>query len=260
MAATVSSIARLFKTWGWEVEVRLLGHPDRLPPDAATNHARWAALGDVGALPMEALPALHEGGGLIVDALFGTGLGRGLGPDLAQGVLMPFDRVEFAGWRRVAVDIPSGLCADSGRVLTDAHGRGPAFRSDLTVTFHARKPGHVLAGGPDLCGRVSVCDIGLRPGGQVGAVRLAEAPAHTDIFKYAGHKYDQGHALVLSGGLGRSGAARLAARAALRIGAGLVTVAAPDRDAGMRGAVDGDHAARGRMPVTRWPRCWRTGG
>ncbi len=220
-------IARLLKDWGWEAEVFLFGHPDRLPPDAATNHARWAAMGGVEALPMAAPPALQGGRGLIVDALFGTGLGRGLGPDLAQGVLMPFDRAEFSDWRRVAVDIPSGLCADSGRVLTDADGRGPAFRADLTVTFHAPKPGHVLAGGPDLCGRVLVCDIGLRSGGPADEVRLADAPAPTDIFKQAGHKYDHGHALVLSGGFGRSGAARLAARAALRIGAGLVTVAAP---------------------------------
>lgn len=220
-------IARLLKGWGWEVEVFLLGDPGRLPPDAATNHARWAAMGAVKALPMTGRPDLFGGTGLVVDALFGAGLARGLGPDLAEGVLMPFDGFGFAGWRRVAVDIPSGLCADSGRVLTDAGGQGPAFRADLTVTFHAAKPGHVLAGGPDLCGRVVVCDIGLRSGGPACAVRLADAPAPGDIFKQAGHKFDHGHALVLSGGLGRSGAARLAASAALRIGAGLVTVAAP---------------------------------
>jgi len=221
-------IARLLTDRGWEVEVFLLGAPDRLPPDAARNHARWAAMGAVTPLPIRARPRLHGGRGVIVDALFGTGLSRGLGPDLAQGVLMPFDRSDFFDWHRVAVDIPSGLCADSGRVLTDAAGRGPAFRADLTVTFHRAKPGHVLAFGPDLCGRVELCDIGLQADDAPDAVWLAEAPALSDIGKHAGHKYDHGHALILSGGRGRSGAARLAARAALRIGAGLVTVAGPD--------------------------------
>jgi len=220
-------IARLLKDWGWDVELFLDGAPERLPPDAAANHARWAAMGAVGPLPMTALSGPRGGTGLIVDALFGTGLARGLGPDLAQGALMPFDGAGFRDWRRVAVDIPSGLCADSGRVLAAADGRSPAFRADLTVTFHAAKPGHVLAGGPDLCGQVVVCDIGLRAGDPSDGVRLVKAPARSDVFKQAGHKYDHGHALVLSGGRGRSGAARLAARGALRVGAGLVTVAAP---------------------------------
>jgi hydroxyethylthiazole kinase-like uncharacterized protein yjeF len=220
-------IARLLRGWGWEVELFLLGDPDRLPPDAAANHARWAAMGAVGRLPLGARPGLRGGTGVIVDALFGTGLARGLGHDLAQGVLSPFEGPEYLDWRRVAVDIPSGLCSDSGRVLTDAEGVGRAFRADLTVTFHRAKPGHVLASGPDLCGRVVVRDIGLRVGDPPDAVRLVGAPAPSDILKTDGHKYDHGHALVLAGGFGRTGAARLAARAALRIGAGLVTLAAP---------------------------------
>uniref|UniRef100_UPI003F6B659C NAD(P)H-hydrate dehydratase n=1 Tax=Roseicyclus sp. TaxID=1914329 RepID=UPI003F6B659C len=220
-------IARLLKGWGWEVEVFLLGDPAHLPPDAALNHARWQAMGAVGSLPLTGQPDLRGGTGLIVDALFGTGLTRGLGPDLAQGVLMPFDTDAYHGWHRVAVDIPSGLCADSGRMLTDAQARGAAFRAELTVSFHSHKPGHVLGGGPDFCGRVVVCDIGLGQGGPLDDLWLMDAPAPSDILKQAGHKYDHGHALVLSGGLGRSGAARLAARGALRIGAGLVTVAAP---------------------------------
>lgn len=220
-------IARLLKDRGWAVEVFAFGAVDRLPPDAAHNRARWEAMGPIKALPMTTLPDPQGGAGLIVDALFGTGLARGLGADLAQAALMPFDTVGFQGWHRVAVDIPSGLCADSGRVLTDAQGRGPAFRADLTVTFHSAKRGHVLGIGPDLCGRVAVCDIGLRAAPLADAVRLVAPPAWRDIGKRSGHKYDHGHALVLSGGQGRSGAARLAARAALRIGAGLVTVAAP---------------------------------
>ncbi|MCT4684246.1 MAG: NAD(P)H-hydrate dehydratase [Roseicyclus sp.] len=220
-------VARLLKALGWEIEVFLLGDPARLPQDAATNHALWAALGTVKPLPMAARPELAGGTGLIVDALFGIGLSRGIGPDLAQGALMPFDGAAYHDWHRVAVDVPSGLCADSGRILTDEAGRGPAFRADLTVTFHAAKPGHLLGPGPDLCGRVVVCDIGLPSHAPVGALSLVDAPAASDLRKQGGHKFDHGHALVLSGGRGRSGAARLAARAALRIGAGLVTVAAP---------------------------------
>ncbi|MEO1000453.1 MAG: NAD(P)H-hydrate dehydratase, partial [Pseudomonadota bacterium] len=115
----------------------------------------------------------------------------------------------------VGVDIPSGLDADSGRVL------GAALPADLTVTFHAAKLGHVLEEGPDLCGRLAVADIGLAGGGAVRTVRP------DDLAKRGGHKYAHGHALILAGGVGRGGAARLAARGALRIGAGLVTVACP---------------------------------
>lgn len=220
-------IARLLRGWGWRVEVFALGDPDRLPPDAAANRALWGRLGPTGALPLTAPPELQGGTGVIIDALFGTGLTRGLGGALMRGVLAPFDTAEFDAWHRVAVDIPSGLCADSGRVLCDAEGHRAVFRADLTVCFHRRKPGHVLGDGPDICGRVVVSDIGLGQDDQHGDLYLAAAPAPADILKRDGHKYDHGHALVLSGGQGRSGAARLAARAALRIGAGLVSVAAP---------------------------------
>lgn len=220
-------IARLLLEWGWQVEVFAFGVPDRLPPDAATNRARWAAMGPVAALPMAAPPSLRGGRGVIVDALFGTGLARGLGADLARAALLPFEAAEFRDWHRVAVDIPSGLCADSGRVLRDATGGSAVFRADLTVTFHSRKPGHVLAAGPDVCGRVVVCDIGLRGAPPADSPRLVDAPAPGDVAKPDGHKYRHGHALVLGGGQGATGASRLAARAALRVGAGLVTLGVP---------------------------------
>ncbi|WP_353471918.1 NAD(P)H-hydrate dehydratase [Salipiger sp. H15] len=217
-------VARLLHGLGWEVEAFLLGDPGRLPPDARLNHDRWCGLGTVGQLPFEAAPRLADGEGVLVDALFGTGLTRGLGPEVAQ-VLARFEAPDYAGWYRVAVDLPSGLCADSGRRIV-AGGQAPAFRADLTVSFHAPKLGHYLAEGPELCGTLEVADIGLSAAPDPGAVRLVEAPG-VPLAKRGGHKFGHGHALVLSGGFGRTGAARLAARAALRIGAGLVTLGVP---------------------------------
>ncbi len=135
--------------------------------------------------------------------------------------------------------MPSGLCSDSGRVLRavvadeeddfDADARFDGYMADLTVTFHAAKPGHVLADGPRMCGALKVVDIGLGREGLRACEVIEEVTgaAARGIGKWRGHKFGYGHAVVLSGNAGRGGAARLAARAALRVGAGLVTVASP---------------------------------
>ena len=222
-------IARLLADRGWSVDVFLLGDPARLPPDAQTNADRWRTLGPIHPLPM-AEPPQGGGAGLVVDALFGTGLTRAVGPDIAAGVFAPLDQPGFTGWRRVAVDIPSGLCSDSGRVLQSAQGEGIAFRADLTVSFHRAKLGHMLAEGPDYCGDLEVADIGLVAGEREGSVvRSVTAPSATALTKGSGHKYTHGHALLLSGPPGKGGAARLAARGALRVGAGVVTLGCPMR-------------------------------
>ncbi|MEI4234112.1 NAD(P)H-hydrate dehydratase [Roseovarius sp. D22-M7] len=205
-------IARLLARKGWQVSVFCLGDPQKLPPDAHANYKRWLEIGETA--PLEAARDADPGA-LLVDALFGTGLTRPLEGLLRDLTAKPAARV-------VAVDIPSGLCADSGRVL------GAAMRADLTVTFHAAKPGHYLADGPAQCGCLVTGDIGLShdPGDDV--LRLCRATDTARLRKSAGgHKYSHGHALVLTGGAGRTGAARLAARAALRIGAGLVTLGVP---------------------------------
>ncbi|WP_071675159.1 bifunctional ADP-dependent NAD(P)H-hydrate dehydratase/NAD(P)H-hydrate epimerase [Nioella nitratireducens] len=218
-------IARLLHDWGWQVAVHTLGMPERLPPDALENCRLWRARGQVSDLfaePSDGRSEIwQETPDLFVDALFGTGLARPLDAATEQALATV---TSIEGLRRVAVDIPSGLCSDSGRAM------GNRSRYDLTVTFHGPKPGHYLSEGPDICGALEVVDIGLPPQG-LGArlpekvARRVEAP--TGLDKRAGHKYDHGHAMVLSGPMGRSGAARMAARAALRVGAGLVTVAAP---------------------------------
>jgi hydroxyethylthiazole kinase-like uncharacterized protein yjeF len=130
----------------------------------------------------------------------------------------------------VAVDVPTGMCADSGRLFRPAEDLAtphPVITADLTVTFHRAKIGHYLDQAELWCGELVVRDIGLRGGDLAGTVSHADALGALLLAKRSGHKYDHGHALVLSGGPGRGGAARLAARAALRIGAGLVTVGCP---------------------------------
>lgn len=218
-------VARLLRGWGWKVEVWLFGDPERLPPDAGANHDRWRAAGGAVTAWAGAEAGFAPGAdtALLVDALFGTGLGRPV-----EGFAGFARATQGTGPRVVAVDIPSGLCADSGRYLRrEGAPAEPQIRADLTVSFHAEKLGHRLAEGPAACGRVVVKDIGLR-GGAGGAVCLVGPETGQAAAAKAGaHKYTHGHALVLSGGAGRTGAARLAARGALRIGAGLVTLGVP---------------------------------
>ncbi|TAG20608.1 MAG: NAD(P)H-hydrate epimerase, partial [Rhodobacterales bacterium] len=252
-------VARLLKEWGWEVEVFLYGDPEKMPPDARVNYERWRGLGVVvgtdlntAFLPPVVHPCNHH---LILDALFGTGLSRPLAwPDMLDFFGVLDDPGMLGDIRRVSVDVPSGICADSGRLLGKA-----AFPADLTVTFHRPKLGMNLSLGPDACGRLILKNIGLSavasngdearawpegwafapaPGGRVGRepgleprqeiVHLADAnTAIRAASKANAHKYSHGHALILSGPSGRGGAARLAARGALRIGAGVVTVGCP---------------------------------
>lgn len=204
-------IARLLAAQGWPVSVFLLGEAGRLPPDARANHDRWAE-----GQPVAALEAFQpDDCDLVVDALFGIGFSRPLAPSMA------LDRLRSSALPVVAVDLPSGLNADTGTVVA------PSLQATLTVTFHRAKPGHYLGAGPDQCGELVVADIGL-DAVPVRTLELVQAPKAARLSKAAqAHKYGHGHALVLSGGVGRGGAARLAARAALRVGAGLVTVGCP---------------------------------
>ncbi|WP_395540392.1 NAD(P)H-hydrate dehydratase [Neotabrizicola sp. sgz301269] len=233
-------VARLLKGWGWEVEVFLYGDPERLPPDARVNYERWLGMGEVKSLTDEAIDGYaedHPGTRIAIDALFGTGLVRPF-LDLSR-VQMELNSWQAAShWDNafphvVGADLPSGLCADSGRFL-GADLENPfdhAPMANLTVTFHRKKNGHVLAEGPTACGRVVVKEIGLTSlsfdaaaGKSTWLITDTQTRA---LSKSNGHKYSHGHAFILSGPSGRGGAARLAARGALRIGAGVVTVGCP---------------------------------
>jgi NAD(P)H-hydrate epimerase len=208
--------ARILHEAGWPVRVALLGTLGALK-GAARHHAqRWQG-------PTVALtPETVAGAELIVDAIFGAGLSRPLEGAAAATIAA----AARAGVPLVAVDVPSGLDGASGRV------RGVAAAADLTVTFFRKKPGHLLMPGRELCGRTVVADIGI-PAEALAEIAPAaheNAPAlwlrEFPWARPADHKYRRGHVLVL-GGATMTGAARLAARAAGRMGAGLVTLAAP---------------------------------
>ena len=212
-------VARQLRRAGWPVRVAGLVAPARLKGDAAWAAAGWAH-------EVEALtPACLDGAGLVVDALFGAGLARPL-EGAAAAVVTALAGREVPV---VAVDVPSGIDGATGAVL----GVAPGAR--LTVTFCRLKPGHLLLPGRLRCGEVVLADIGI-PDELVAAHDTGLRVNGTHLWRQLlprrgpdSHKYHFGHALVLGGPKEITGAARLAARAALRAGAGLVSVAcAPD--------------------------------
>ena len=207
--------ARVLAEQGWRVRLALLGGRDALTGDAAIHAARWAGL-------VETLtPDVLDGAAVAVDALFGAGLSRPL-DGVARETIRAINARRLA---TVAVDLPSGVAGDTGQVLGDT-----APRCVATVTFFRKKPAHLLLPGRDLCGAVSVAAIGIpdRALEEIAPRARENAPAlWLDRYPWPtaqDHKYRRGHAVV-SGGV-MTGAGRLAARAAQRIGAGLVTVAA----------------------------------
>ena len=205
---------------GRDVSVILLCERDSLKGDAALAARGWK----YPVLPFN--PQAIGKPALIIDALFGAGLNRPIKGDPLELI----EAVNANGAPVLAVDLPSGINGTTGAVM------GAAIDAVETVTFFRRKPAHLLMPGRQHCGRVRVADIGI------DAQVLAEIKPQT--FENApsswqtsfpvpgidGHKYARGHAVIVSGELASTGAARLAARGALRAGAGLVTVASP-RDA-----------------------------
>jgi hydroxyethylthiazole kinase-like uncharacterized protein yjeF len=242
-------IARLLAARDWRVEVLAFGDPAQAPEDAAENRRRWEAMGGV-VRPLTSHTAAQDGEGtaLVVDALFGSGFARAASRELARAAAaLP------KGGFRLAVDAPLGLS------LEDGVARGETLSADLTVTFHRARPGHYLGDGPALRGALAVADIGCEPfdGAAEGPrPRLVEAPTAPLGKDPQGHKYSHGHVLALAGGPAKGGAGRLAARAALRVGAGAVTVGAERAalvenaarlDAIMLRPVDGPDELRGLL-------------
>ncbi len=205
--------ARALAGAGWPVRVALLGPGDRLTGEARHNAELWRGVVE----PLA--PAVLDGAALVVDAVFGAGLNRAI-EGTARDTL-----AAAAGRPVIAIDVPSGVEGDTGADL----GATPAA---LTVTFFRKKPGHLLLPGRLLCGEVVVADIGI-PAGVLDPLApdvWENDPAlwRADLPRpgHGGNKYTRGHALVW-GGWPMTGAARMAARAAARAGAGLTTVAAP---------------------------------
>jgi len=208
--------ARRLAEAGWPVRIALLGRRDHLAGEAGYHAGLWP--GDVE--PMA--PAALEDAQLVIDAVFGAGLSRALDGPSAETLAAAAERKLTI----VAVDVPSGLMGDTGEVFG-------AVAAVLTVTCFRKKPGHLILPGRSLCGEVVVADIGTPavvleqivpntfengPG-----LWLSDLPRAQD----GGNKYTRGHALI-SGGYPMTGAARMAARAAGRVGAGLTTIAVPE--------------------------------
>ncbi|WP_043363839.1 bifunctional ADP-dependent NAD(P)H-hydrate dehydratase/NAD(P)H-hydrate epimerase [Belnapia sp. F-4-1] len=206
--------ARLLEAAGWPVAVASLA-PPRIGSDAATMAARWQGP----RVPFSMAEAARAG--LVIDALFGAGLARpvdGLAAEVLAACRAPI----------LAIDTPSGLDGATGQA------QGYAPQAALTVTFFRLKPGHLLLPGRSLCGETLLADIGLPPSvlADIAPRMRRNGPGlwHLPGLDRDSHKYTRGHLTILAGGA-MTGAARLAAGAAHRTGAGLVTLRAPDATA-----------------------------
>jgi NAD(P)H-hydrate epimerase len=202
---------------GWPVRLASATGLDLLTGDARIHARRWR--GAVEAVTAAAI----DGAALIVDALFGSGLSRRVDPVLAGVLSLAAQR----GIPIVAVDVPSGVLGDSGENLG-------ASAAACTVTFARKKPGHLLLPGRTLCGETIVADIGIPPA-VLGALPIDIWENHPSLWRAelpqarsAGNKYTRGHAMIC-GGYPLTGAARMAGRAAARMGAGLTTIAVPEQ-------------------------------
>jgi ADP-dependent NAD(P)H-hydrate dehydratase / NAD(P)H-hydrate epimerase len=209
--------ARLLAERGFAVRVHMAGDAARLKGDAALAAEQWKGL------VVAADPSGLSGADVLIDALFGAGLDRAVaGPARAL-----IDGMNAQPAPIIAVDLPSGINGTSGASM------GAAVNAAQTITFFRKKPGHLLIPGRLHCGAISVADIGIPASvlGQIGAKTFENAPAlwrgRFPTPRSDGHKYDRGHAVVVSGPSWSTGAARLAARGALRAGAGLATIASP---------------------------------
>ncbi len=209
--------ARILAERGYSARLLLAGDASRLKGDAALAAARWTG-------PIEAAtPTAIAGAGVLIDALFGAGLDRPI-----EGAARALIEAMNASPAKIyAVDLPSGINGSSGAVL------GAAIKASATVTFFRRKIGHLLLPGRLQCGPVHLADIGI-PQEVLDRIRPRSFVNVPDVWlrnfpepRIDGHKYARGHAVVVSGGISSTGAARLAARGALRAGAGLVTIASP---------------------------------
>jgi hydroxyethylthiazole kinase-like uncharacterized protein yjeF len=202
---------------GREVSVILLCERDSLQGDAASAARGWK----FPVLPFN--PQAIGRPALIIDALFGAGLNRPVKGDPHEMI----EAVNANGAPVLSVDLPSGINGTTGAVM------GTAIRAAETVTFFRRKPAHLLLPGRTHCGRVRVADIGIDAAvlSEIQPQAFENVPQFWRKFfpvpKVDGQKYNRGHALVVSGDIASTGAARLSARGALRAGAGLVTLASP---------------------------------
>lgn len=215
------AVARLLKALGWSPSVVLLGKSSDLNADPGHHFARAVAA----QVPVKEstdgpLLQMHlADSDLVVDAIFGTGLARAAEGAFAQAI----EAINASEKPVVSVDIPSGLSSDTGERI------GPAVVARTTVALAALKYCHVLSPGCTHCGDLYVRDIGIPTTSPVTLTVSRDVAALLPKRATEGHKGDFGHALVMAGSNGKAGAAYLCGKAALRTGAGLVTIVSPQK-------------------------------
>jgi NAD(P)H-hydrate epimerase len=220
-------VARLLNKRRARARVLLLAKPGDLSGDAKAMHRKFLSLAGSrsvsAAPPPDAVRAALAQSDLVVDALLGTGLSAPV-TDSYRAAIEAINRV---GRPVVSVDLPSGIHADTGAIM------GAAVKADLTVTFGLPKLGLYTGAGPDHAGTVEVVDIGIPPAfvetiaSRVSLITPETVRRLIPARRPSSHKGTYGHAGIVAGSVGKTGAAAMAAKAALRIGSGLVTVAAP---------------------------------
>ena len=214
-------VARLLSDLGWAVTAYFNGDPSKLPENAFSAFRHWQGP----TRPLSDYASSSED--IIVDALFGTGLARPVSGEFLAALGVASERPRTS--KLVAVDVLSGFSSDSGHLPEGSNDYPVRLRADITVTFQAPRLEHFTGSLPARSGRLVVVPIGVELPDGDSVVRLLEAPEPEQVTKgLLGHKYGHGHALVLAGGATKGGAGRLAARGALRVGAGLVTLGACD--------------------------------
>ena len=224
--------ARVLHNEGWDVNVFLSSKHERLKGDALSQYEAALRFG----VPVKQAETLLEHKTdflrphtIIIDALFGTGLGKDISGPYSD-LIDVLNRSELS---IIAVDIPSGISSDTGQVM------GNAIKAECTVTFGLPKRGHLLYPGAEYTGRLFVENIGF-PAELLKSDNLTvELPDRDNVLsliperkKYS-HKGNYGHVLLVAGSRGKTGAAIMAAKACLRAGAGLVTIGVPESLAGI---------------------------
>lgn len=211
-------VARHLKQWFFAVTVIFAGDKAKLPPDAAVAYEQWRAAGG----STVDSPPRTSGWGLVIDGMFGIGLKRDIDGRYASSI----STINALGSPVLAIDVPSGLNADTGQI------HGCCVRATHTITFIGAKPGLLTLDGPDHCGEILVDDLNLilsgetAPGRVLGAIGKVPAPRLRNT-----HKGSHGSIGIIGGDSGMVGAALLAGRAALKLGAGRVYVGLLARDA-----------------------------
>ena len=216
-------MARILRSWGWQVRIAALAPP--LTVDAQVAAAHWDG-------PVEPLNETTVSAPVLIDALFGIGLSRSIDETIVTGL----HRLAAAARIVVAIDLPTGVSTDDGRCLS------APVAADMTVTFGAAKPAHVLHPAAAYCGRLVIAEIGLAP--EHSLITRVGCPILPPLASGV-HKFTRGHVLIAGGPKTSASAARLTALAAQRAGAGYVTLLSP------ADALDGNAAHPGSVVLAR---------